>query len=162
MFTKVLAKEIGRRKITVNAIAPGFNATEANAELTGNAAARKRIEDMTLFGRFGEPSDIADIVHALASPAGGWVTGCSRSKRTAAASRSGKGRNPPECSWKERNQMISESVAGIVNTVNLYTVAVDSQTWDLFDPTFTRGSTFGRTSAARPNGMIATLSSVIL
>ena len=75
MFTKVLAKEIGRRKITVNAIAPGFNATEANAELTGNAAARKRIEDMTLFGRFGEPSDIADIVHALASPAGGWVTG---------------------------------------------------------------------------------------
>jgi 3-oxoacyl-[acyl-carrier protein] reductase len=75
MFTKVLAKQIGHRKITVNAIAPGFNATEANAELTGNATARKRIEDMTLFGRFGEPSDIADIVHALASPAGRWVTG---------------------------------------------------------------------------------------
>jgi 3-oxoacyl-[acyl-carrier protein] reductase len=75
MFTKVLAKEIGRRKITVNAVAPGFNATEANAALTDDDAARRRIEDMTLFGRFGEPSDIADIVHALASPAGRWVTG---------------------------------------------------------------------------------------
>jgi 3-oxoacyl-[acyl-carrier protein] reductase len=74
-FTKVLAKEIGHRKITVNAIAPGFNATETNAALTSDAAARKRIEDMTLFGRFGEPGDIADIVHALASPAGRWVTG---------------------------------------------------------------------------------------
>ncbi len=33
--------------------------------------------------------------------------------------------------------MTSESVAEIINTVNLYTVAVDSQTWDLFDRTFT-------------------------
>jgi NAD(P)-dependent dehydrogenase (short-subunit alcohol dehydrogenase family) len=74
-FTKVLAKEIGRRKITVNAVAPGFNATETNTELTDDPAARKRVEDMTLFGRFGEPADIADIVHALASPAGRWVTG---------------------------------------------------------------------------------------
>ncbi len=74
-FTKVLAKEVGHRKITVNAIAPGFNATETNAGLTSDAVARKRIEDMTLFGRFGEPGDIADIVHALASPAGRWVTG---------------------------------------------------------------------------------------
>jgi SnoaL-like domain len=33
--------------------------------------------------------------------------------------------------------MISEAVAEIINTVNLYTVAVDSQTWDLFDQVFT-------------------------
>ena len=40
-----------------------------------NAEMRKQIEGMTAFGRFGEPSDIAEVVHFLASPAGRWVTG---------------------------------------------------------------------------------------
>lgn len=75
MFTLVMAKELGPRKITVNSVLPGFNATEANAREFNDPATRKAIEDMTTLGRFGQPEDIAEVVHALASPAMGWVTG---------------------------------------------------------------------------------------
>lgn len=75
MFTLVMAKELGPRKITVNAVLPGFNATEANAREFNDPATRKAIEDMTTLGRFGQPEDIAEVVHALATPALGWVTG---------------------------------------------------------------------------------------
>jgi 3-oxoacyl-[acyl-carrier protein] reductase len=75
MFTRVLAKTLGPQRITVNSVLPGFNVTEANAHLVEDAVARKQIEDLTALGRFGEPSDIAEVVHFLASPAGGWVTG---------------------------------------------------------------------------------------
>ena len=74
MFTKVLAKELGPCGITVNAVLPGFNETEANAHLADDPVARKQIEEMTALGRFGQPNDIAEVVHALASPAMGWVT----------------------------------------------------------------------------------------
>jgi len=75
MFTRVLAKELGPRRINVNSVQPGFNVTDANADLLKNAELRKQIEAQTLFGRFGEPRDIAEVVHFLASPAGAWVTG---------------------------------------------------------------------------------------
>jgi 3-oxoacyl-[acyl-carrier protein] reductase len=75
MFTRVLAKDLGRRHINVNAVMPGFNATDSNIGVLEDAQARKQIEAMTAFGRFGEPSDIADVVHFLASPGSRWVTG---------------------------------------------------------------------------------------
>ena len=75
MFTRVLAKHLGPRGIAVNSVAPGFTATETNAEEMNDPAKKKAIEDLTAFGRFGETSDLADFVHALASPAGRWVTG---------------------------------------------------------------------------------------
>jgi NAD(P)-dependent dehydrogenase (short-subunit alcohol dehydrogenase family) len=75
VFTRVLAKTLGPRHITVNSVAPGFNETEANAREMGDPVIRKQIEDLTLLGRFGRPDDIADFVHALASSAGRWVTG---------------------------------------------------------------------------------------
>ncbi len=75
MFTLVMAKELGARKITVNSVLPGFNATESNAREFNDPATRKAIEDMTTLGRFGQPEDIADVVHALTTPAMGWVTG---------------------------------------------------------------------------------------
>ncbi len=75
MFTKVLAKELGPRRIPVNSVAPGFNATDANMDLVNDAAMKKQIEEMTTLGRFGEASDIAEVVYALASAAGGWLTG---------------------------------------------------------------------------------------
>jgi NAD(P)-dependent dehydrogenase (short-subunit alcohol dehydrogenase family) len=76
MFTKVLAKDLGpAKRITVNSVLPGFNATETNAHLVEDETARKQIEAMTALGRFGQPEDIAEVVHFLASPAGRWVTG---------------------------------------------------------------------------------------
>jgi NAD(P)-dependent dehydrogenase (short-subunit alcohol dehydrogenase family) len=74
MFTRVLAKDLGPRRITVNAVLPGFNETESNTRATTDPVARKQVEDMTALGRFGKPRDIADVVHALASPEMGWVT----------------------------------------------------------------------------------------
>ncbi len=75
MFTLVMAKELGPRRITVNAILPGFNETESNHREANDPVTRKAIEDMTTLGRFGQPEDIAEAVHALATPAMGWVTG---------------------------------------------------------------------------------------
>lgn len=75
VFTVALARELGPRGITVNAVAPGFNETESNAAQASDPAVRKQIEDLTTLGRFGTVADIANTVHALASPDMGWVTG---------------------------------------------------------------------------------------
>jgi NAD(P)-dependent dehydrogenase (short-subunit alcohol dehydrogenase family) len=76
MFTKVLAKDLGpAKRITVNSVLPGFNEGETNDHLANDPEARAQIEGMTALGRFGRPTDIAEVVHFLASPAGGWVTG---------------------------------------------------------------------------------------
>jgi NAD(P)-dependent dehydrogenase (short-subunit alcohol dehydrogenase family) len=74
-FTEVLAKELGPRRITVNAVLPGFNATDVNMPMVNDPAMRKYVEENTLLGRFGEASDIAEVVHFFALPASGWVTG---------------------------------------------------------------------------------------
>lgn len=75
MFTRILAKELGPRRIPVNGVAPGFNETETNVDVMSDPAVKKQIEEMTALGRFGTPNDIAEVVHWLASPAGGWLTG---------------------------------------------------------------------------------------
>lgn len=75
MFTRVLAKELGKRGITVNSVAPGYTTGETNNEVMENPEVARQIEQSTLLGRFGNPTDIADAVHALISPAGRWITG---------------------------------------------------------------------------------------
>lgn len=74
MFTRTLAKEVGRRGITVNSVGPGITETETVASRWTDPERRRPVEEATLLGRFGRPDDIADFVHALASPAGRWVT----------------------------------------------------------------------------------------
>jgi 3-oxoacyl-[acyl-carrier protein] reductase len=75
MFTRAMAKELGPRRITVNSVLPGFNETESNAREANDPALRQQIEGMTALGRFGQPADIANVVHAIVSPQMGWVTG---------------------------------------------------------------------------------------
>jgi 3-oxoacyl-[acyl-carrier protein] reductase len=72
-FTKALAKELGPRNITVNAVAPGFVYTDLTADLAQDMldlALR-----MTPLGRFGTPEDMANAVAFLASDEASFITG---------------------------------------------------------------------------------------
>ncbi len=73
-FTRVLAAELGPRGITVNAVAPGFTAGPTNDYIVQDPVAAKSVTGVTALRRFGQPEEIADIVYALASPLGRWVT----------------------------------------------------------------------------------------
>lgn len=72
-FTKSLAKELGKRKITVNAVAPGFVETHMTKNMP---FIRKRIMlAMIPLGRAGTPQDIANLVSFLASEKASYITG---------------------------------------------------------------------------------------
>jgi 3-oxoacyl-[acyl-carrier protein] reductase len=73
-FTRVLAADLGPRGITVNAVAPGFTAGPTNDYIVNDPVAAKGVTDVTALRRFGQPGEIADVVYALASPLGRWVT----------------------------------------------------------------------------------------
>ena len=73
-MTHVLAKELGPRGITVNAVAPG--PVETDLFLTGKPDALvNNIKAMNPFGRLGSPEDIAAAVAFLAGPDGRWISG---------------------------------------------------------------------------------------
>lgn len=71
--TKVLSKELGRRKITVNAVAPGVVLTEMGKTIPEEVRAGM-IAQIPL-GRFGEPEEIANIILFLCSDLASYVTG---------------------------------------------------------------------------------------
>jgi len=74
-LTHAFAMEFGKRKITVNGVAPGWTRTDMNAAVRENKDIVKAIEADTALGRFGETSDIAEVVGFLASDKAGWITG---------------------------------------------------------------------------------------
>ena len=74
MLTRILAKELGDRDISVNAVAPGPTATELFTKDKTDEDI-DRIAQLIPFGRLGQPGEIADIVAFLASPAGHWISG---------------------------------------------------------------------------------------
>ncbi|MDX6314136.1 MAG: 3-oxoacyl-[acyl-carrier protein] reductase [Streptomyces sp.] len=67
-----LSRELGSRKITVNAVLPGLVNTDQTAPIRDQF---DTFAEMTPLGRVGEPEDIADIVAFLASHDARWVTG---------------------------------------------------------------------------------------
>jgi len=75
-ITRVLAKELGARKIRVNAILPGMVETEGvRAAGLDQGDFRRTVEAQTPLGRIGQPDDIAPMVVFLASDDAGYITG---------------------------------------------------------------------------------------
>ena len=68
----VLANELGKRQVTVNAVAPGPVATELFTK--GKAQEEMdKIAQMAPLGRIGQPDDITGVVSFLAGPDGAWI-----------------------------------------------------------------------------------------
>jgi len=72
-FTKSVAKELARRGITCNAVAPGFITTDMTDVLSDKI--RQDVKQLIPCQRFGEPEDVAAAVTFLASPAAKYITG---------------------------------------------------------------------------------------
>ena len=72
-LTKSVAKELGRRGITVNAVAPGFITTEMTENLSQQD--KQRMMDSVPLQRFGTPEDVAEVVAFLASDSANYITG---------------------------------------------------------------------------------------
>lgn len=74
-LTRALAAELGPYGVTVNAIAPGFFATEANAAMVADASTSEWLSKRTSLGRWGRPEEIAGAAVFLVSDAASYVTG---------------------------------------------------------------------------------------
>lgn len=72
-FTKTIAKELGSRNITVNAVAPGFIITDMTDVLPEKI--KTEVKERIPARRLGNPEDIADLVAYLAGPAASYITG---------------------------------------------------------------------------------------
>ena len=72
-FTKSVAKEVARRGITCNAVAPGFIKTDMTNVLSDKI--KEQVLPLIPLQRFGEPEEVASAVAFLASPAAGYING---------------------------------------------------------------------------------------
>ena len=72
-FTRSLAREVGSRGITVNAVAPGFIETDMTASLSADQ--KTHLTSQISLGRLGSVGEVAQVVAFLASPSAAYITG---------------------------------------------------------------------------------------
>ena len=72
-FTKSLAKEVGKRDVTINAVAPGFISTDMTENNKG-VNADHLVKEIPL-GRFGDPEEVASLISFMCSDGASYITG---------------------------------------------------------------------------------------
>jgi 3-oxoacyl-[acyl-carrier protein] reductase len=75
VLTKTLAKEIGRKELTINTVAPGPIDTDMNADWLRQAETQDYISSQTALARIGLPNDIAGVISFLCGADSRWMTG---------------------------------------------------------------------------------------
>ena len=74
-LTRIMANELGRYGITVNAVAPGYVLTDMTKDVIADEKNAAAVNRMITLRRYAQPEEIAGVINFIASPAGGYLDG---------------------------------------------------------------------------------------